>query len=209
MFSTLRYDDSIEKTLKSITTFGLINNKDLPYKELIDRVIADNNLERVISNSRRSLLGALSIAIFHQDGRDEEILMAAKSKLMELMNSNKWPMRLRVLKNDRLLAKDVLVMPLEPEYQRYFFDLISLAFQKKICVCSVPPYNQILNEIYYANGFEEEVKIFKNHKGDFDALFTQGKFETYIVCRDLLIERINKVLMLNCESERKASNSRA
>ena len=63
-------------------------------------------------------------------------------------------------------------MPLEQEYQRFLFDLISLAFQRKICVCSVPLYNQILNETYYANGFEEEVKIFKNHKGEFDALFT-------------------------------------
>jgi len=210
MFGPLKVENPIEQTLKSLINFKLKNNINIPYSELIELVLQDNRLERVSSTVRPTVFGAISLALFHTDSKYMEVIDAAREYLMRLVSTGEFPFRLYELKNNRLLMSQLLEQDfIAKENYKYFFDLISLAFQVKVVICSVPPYNQILNEIYYTNGFlNQRIMLFKNHKGEFDCLYKEGEYEKHIICRELLNDRLNLVLSLNSDSDKKPQNNK-
>lgn len=115
----MKIDDPMEKTLKSITSFRLSQNKDIPYNELIDKVIKDNNFERICpASNKNSLMSALSLCIFHREGHEGEILYHLKNGLVEITNSHETPIRLFEFKSNKYLLKAFLKNPLSSEFTK-------------------------------------------------------------------------------------------
>lgn len=47
-------------------------------------------------------------------------------------------------------------------------------------------FNPILNESYYSNGMEREVRLLLKEDGDFEPLFDEGYYEKAVICREIV-----------------------
>lgn len=153
-------------------------NNDDCRSDQTDRVLADHGLERIVPDlSQNTIFGALSLCLFKNQSYEGLLMRKVRETLNEICTAGKFTMRLHVFKNNRTLISSFNSKPYQEIYHRYVFDLVSLAFEVKVVVCSVQNHMGLLSETIYANKFRRSIKILDIGEGQYEALFEKGSFE--------------------------------
>lgn len=143
-----------------------------------DRVLSDHGLERIPTDMpQHSIFGALALCLFRNQSHENLVLRKVREMLSELSISGKFSMRLHEFKNNRSLISSFSSKPYDDDYHRFVFDLVSLAFEVRVLVCSVPNHLGLLTETIYANKHKRAIRILDLGDGTYEALFPKGTFE--------------------------------
>ena len=143
-----------------------------------DRVLGDNGLERVVTAMPQyPLFAALSLCLFKNQSYEGLVMRKVRETINDLSITGRFSMRLHSFKNNPSLLSNFTSKPYEDRYHKYVFDLVSLAFEVKVVVCSVPSHMALLSETMYANKFKRCVRLLDLGDGSYEALFPRGTFE--------------------------------
>ena len=143
-----------------------------------DRVLANHGLERVVPDlSQHPIFGALSLCLFRNQSYEGLLMRKVRETLNEICTNGKLTMRLHSFKNNRSLISNFNSKPYEEGYQRFVFDLVSLAFEVQVVICTVQNHTSLLYETIYANKFKRQIKILDLGEEQYEALVEKGTFE--------------------------------
>lgn len=140
MLTPMKMNKILQPTLKSLTSFQLTKNKDSSYMKVVDEVLYDNKLQKIPIQSKYSLFGALSVALYLTTSKEKQVINDIKQKLLSIFNNKDIPLRLYNFKDNRNLLNDFLNKPYHLDYRKVNIPIqnsIISFFQtnnKKVCV---------------------------------------------------------------------------
>lgn len=178
MFTSLQ-SNHYGPTIPQLGNYKLTSrNNEESRTDQTDRVLNDNGLERVCpSIPQYPIFAALSLCLLKNQSYDGLIMRRVREMVNELNISQKFSMRLHSFKNNPSLLSNFTSRPYEDRYHKYVFDLVSLAFEVKVVVCTVPSHMTLLSETIYANRFKRSIRILDLGGGIYEALFQKGTFQ--------------------------------
>lgn len=144
----------------------------------IDHALNENGLELIQSTmSQYPLFSALSLCLFKNQSYEGLMIRKVRETINELSMSDKLGLRLHPFKNNPTLLSNFTSKPYEERYHKYVFDLVSLAFEVKVIVCSLPGPSTHMSETIYANKFKRTIRLMDLSDGNYQALFLKGTFQ--------------------------------
>jgi hypothetical protein len=88
MFGPMKIDKLLEPSLKQFTSFKLTQKKeDKPHSSIVEEILGDNDLELIPNKSKFSLFGAISMALFLTDSKEEFIMKTVGEHLLDLFRT--------------------------------------------------------------------------------------------------------------------------
>lgn len=118
MLTPMKMNKILQPTLKSLTSFKLTKNKDTTYMKVVEEVLYDNKLEKIPIQSKHSLFGALSVALYLTPSKEKQVINDIKQKLLAIFNTRNIPLRLFNFKDNRNLLNDFLNKPYYHDYRK-------------------------------------------------------------------------------------------
>lgn len=157
--------------------------------ENFSRILDENNLVRIpINDKGKTLLKAISIAIYFTPMYELEVRETCLNKLKFLIENNQLPLRLNVFSNNMKLYEDLQLNSTFHGFDKIFLELASLAFQYRIIIYSVSEENRLNSQIFNYK-FEKTIELFR-YNTHYDVIYNNKQYETIDFCKSIIFNLI-------------------
>ena len=127
-------DTLLDPSLKQFTSFKLTQkNEEKSQSSLVEEILEDNDLELIPNSSKYSLFGAISMALFLTDKKEDLIMKTVSEHLLTLFRTGNIPIRLYNFKDNRKYLTDFLNKPYHEDFQRVSLQTL---FNHSSLICS-------------------------------------------------------------------------